>query len=102
MNREVAAPFTKSKVMEIKDTFRNNILAADLGLGVHYQTLLCDCDYALSVSFGWEQHLFLNQNQMWRIVIQQGNLAPDLNNIYHQRRGDLSTNGWTLRVTFDF
>ncbi|MDN3507279.1 MAG: Lpg1974 family pore-forming outer membrane protein [Simkaniaceae bacterium] len=101
-NREVATPFSKSKVMEIKDTFRSNVLVADLGIGIHYQTLLCDCDYALAVAFGWEQHLFLNQNQMWRIVLQEGSADIDKNNIYHQRRGDLSTNGWTLRVTFDF
>ncbi|NGX27180.1 MAG: hypothetical protein K940chlam6_01113 [Chlamydiae bacterium] len=102
MTREVGSPFSKNKVMEIKDSFRNEVLIADLGIGIHYQTLLCDCDYALAVSLGWEQHLFLNQNQMWRIMIHQGDPTASKNNIYNQRRGDLSTQGWTLTVAFDF
>jgi hypothetical protein len=102
MNRRVQTPFSKSKVMEIEDFFRNNVMIVDLGIGVQYQTLLCDCDYALAVSLGWEQHFFPSQNQLWRIVLLEGTQANEINNIYHQRRGDLSTNGWTLRVTFDF
>ncbi len=100
-NRKAESPFLKSKVLDIKDSFRTGVLVADLGIGVQYLSLLCDCDYALAVSFGWEQHLFLNQNQMWRIVIQEG-ADGELNNIYQQRRGDLSTQGWTLAITFDF
>ena len=101
-NRQTAIPFVKTKVLEAKDSFRNTVLMLDLGLGVEYSALLCDCDYALAVSFGWEQHLFLHQNQLWRITPQQGRSSGDINTIYHQRRGDLSTQGWTLKVVFDF
>jgi len=101
-DRQTVTPFDKIKVLEAKDSFKTTSLFVDLGLGLSYSVLLCDCDYGLAVSFGWEQHLFLHQNQMWRVVPQEGSTSSDLNNIYHQRRGDLSTQGWTLKLVFDF
>ncbi len=101
-NREAESPFSKTKILETKDFFRATRLMTDLAFGVQYSTLLCDCQYALSTSLGWEQHLFLDFNQMWRVIPQQGSSSSDDNNIYHQRRGDLSTQGWTLTFVFDF
>jgi hypothetical protein len=101
-NRRTVDPFDKIKNLEAEDSFRTTSLFADVGLGISYTAILCDCDYALSVAFGWEQHLMMHQNQMWRVVPQEGSVDSDLNNIYHQRRGDLSTQGWTLKLVFDF
>ena len=100
--RDTTPPFEKVNVLESKNSFRTTTLIVDVGLGVEYAALFCDCNYGLAVSLGWEQHLFLHQNQMWRVVPQEGSSTNDINNIYHQRRGDLSTQGWTLKVVFDF
>ncbi len=101
-NRFAESPFSKTKTLEAKNSFRATRLMTDLALGIQYSTLLCDCQYALSASLGWEQHLFLDQNQMWRVVRRQGSFTTEEDNIYHQRRGDLSTQGWTLTFVFDF
>lgn len=104
MNRDTAAPFSKSKFFESKDTFRASRLVADLGLGIQWSSLFCDCQYGLTVKLGWENHLFLDQNQMWRVT-KVGYLddpSADYSNSFSQRRGDLDTQGWTLAVIFDF
>ena len=101
-NREAVSPFSKTKALETKDNFRATRWISDLALGVQYSALFCDCNYGLTVSLGWEQHLFLDQNQLWRVTPQQGSGTGDDNNIYDQCRGDLSTQGWTLTVVFDF
>lgn len=102
-NREVESPFTKEETMQVKDTVHVNTLAGDLGLGIEYRTLICDCEYGLAVSLGYEQHLFLDQNQLWRIeTIGATTADPASINSFTQRRGDLSTQGWTLKVVFDF
>ena len=74
----------------------------DIALGVRYAARFCECQYALAVSLGWEHHLFLDQNQMWRVVRNIDADEPSTSNIYHQRRGNLDTQGWTLSVVFDF
>lgn len=100
--REVTGSHAKSKILDLEESFRNNFLAADFSLGIQYLSLLCDCDYVLSVALGWESQLFLNQNQMWRIVATGFSGDPSTDNSYQQSRGDLSTQGWTLKVVFDF
>jgi len=103
MNRSSAAPFSKQKIFESTDTFRASRLVADLGLGIQWSSLFCDCQYGLTVKLGWENHLFLDQNQMWRVPREGDtfNSFVNLNN-FVQRRGDLDTQGWTLAVIFDF
>ena len=101
-NRAAVSPFSKTKVLETKDNFRATRWISDLVLGVQYSALFCDCNYGFTVSLGWEQHLFLDQNQMWRVTPRQGSISGEDNNIYNQSRGDLSTQGWTLTVVFDF
>ena len=100
-NRLAVAPFTKEKILETDDGFRASRLATDLSLGIQYASLFCKCQYGIMIRFGWEQHLFLDQNQMWRVVKDVDDAQP-LNNIFHQRRGDLDTQGWTLTFRFDF
>lgn len=101
-SRAAVAPFDKTKLLETKSSFKATRLFSDLGLGVQYSTLLHNCDYGFTVALGWEQHLLLDMNQMWRVVPRQGSVSSEDNNIYHQRHGDLSTQGFTLTVVFDF
>lgn len=99
--RQIEAPFSKAPVLEAKNAFRAGNLQFDFAIGLAYSALLCDCDYALAVFLGYEQHLFLNQNQLWSIVPSKKE-GFGLNNNYAKRKGDLSTQGWTLKLVFDF
>ena len=82
-------------------------LPVDLGLGVQWSALVCDCKYGLLLALGWEQHTFFHQNQLWRVNRIGGlNAGALLNNsgenVHYQRRGNLSTRGVTLKGKFTF
>lgn len=104
-NRLLTAPFTKNKFTEAYDSFKVGRFIADLGLGVEWSSLFCDCEYGLTVSLGWEGHLFLNQNQMWKLNNRgpSATLGVPINVVQIDKvRGDLLTQGWTLAVKFEF
>lgn len=97
------SPFDKVKRNEVTDSIRVSRAILDLGLGVEWFGLFCDCSYGLGVRLGWEQHLFFHQNPMW--VPQQwvdfG--STNVSQVFElQRAGTLATGGWTLKVQFDF
>ncbi len=96
-NRIASAPFTKTKILDTEESFRASRFVADLALGIQWSSLFCDCQYGLAVKLGWENHIFLDQNQLWRV-----NPKLDGINIFSQRRGDLDTQGVTLTFVFDF
>jgi hypothetical protein len=109
-NRGASDLHVKVLIADAKNSFRASRGAADLALGLQWQTMFCDCAYGFSVALGWEHHLFFDQNQLWRVVrigdIFDGGGGAAVNltgeNVYHERRGDLDTQGWTLTVKFDF
>ncbi len=112
-NRQASTPHYKSSILETHESFRASRAMLDLALGIQWGGLFCDCKYGITVNLGWEHHLFFDQNQMWRVVrigdtpATDPSQAPTLpnnsgENVYHQRRGDLDTQGWTLTVKFDF
>jgi len=107
-NRNAASPHEKVKILDTTESFRASRAILDLGLGVQWSTLFCACSYGLTVQLGWEQHLFFDQNQMWRVVRigdeAQGGAGVNNTgeNVFHQRRGNLDTQGWTLRFMFEF
>ena len=106
-NRQAAGSHLKAKVVDASYSFRASRAMFDLGLGIQWAGMFCDCQYGFLISLGWEHHLFMDQNQMWRVVrigdsataVQPNNTGE---NVFHQRRGDLDTQGVTLRVKFDF
>lgn len=107
--REASTSFSKNTFFETKDSFRATRLAVDLGLGIQWSALFCDCQYAFTAKLGWENHLFLDQNQMWRVtkILGSSGATPNFDNglpqnVYGQSRGDLDTQGWTLTLVFDF
>jgi len=100
--RGTESPFNKDKLLETSNSFHSTKMIADFAFGLQWSSLICDCKYGLLVALGYEQHLFFDQNQLWRIAIVQGNETEEFNNIYQQGRGDLSTQGWTLSAGFDF
>ncbi len=121
--REASSPHTKIKILETEESFRASRAMLDLGLGIQWATLFCDCQYGFTIQLGWEQHLFFHQNQLWRVnrMIGQPEVFYDFydiymddvdlpddfpndtgENVYYQRRGTLDTQGWTLKVQFQF
>ena len=105
--RQATGPFTKHRILEATEKFRASRAIVDLGLGIQWSTLFSDCKYGIRVALGFEQHLFYHQNQLWRVVRNGGNNGSGIinntgENIFHQRRGNLSTEGWTLTGNFYF
>jgi len=106
-NRHAAGNHDKVKILETHESFRASRAMLDLALGLQWATLFCDCKYGFTVQLGWEHHMFFNQNQMWRVVriddtFDFGIPNDSGENVFHQRRGSLDTQGWTLSVRFDF
>jgi len=105
--REAASPYNKIKILETEESFHASRAMLDLGLGIQWHSLFCDCQYGFTVQLGWEQHLFFHQNQLWRV----NRIGDDIltkfpndsgENVFFQRRGTLDTQGWTLKVQFEF
>ncbi|NGX59911.1 MAG: hypothetical protein KR126chlam3_01071 [Chlamydiae bacterium] len=102
-NRLAEIPFSKTKVLESTNTFRASRFVADFTLGVQWSSLLCDCKYAFAAKLGWENHLFFDQNQLWKVrkLEYPGDPSTE-DNTYQNSRGSLDTQGWTLTFVFDF
>lgn len=109
-NHEAIPPFHKTRIMDVGSDFRKSSPMLDLALGIQWGGLFCECQYGITVNLGWEQHIFFHQNQFWRNnqMALAGDFQtdadpnPNSHNSYHQRRGDLTTQGVTLTVVFEF
>lgn len=107
-NNTLGSPnFTKTPILEIEEGFHSTKAMTDLELGVEWTTMFSDCNYGFTLGLAWEHHMFFNQNQLWRINrLGASGTTPQPNNsgsnAFLKRRGDLSTQGWTLTATFDF
>lgn len=106
--REASSPFNRTNIMELDNDFRSTKAIVDLTLGIQYSTMFCDCSYRFTIGLGWENHMFFNQNQLWRVNrILGADQSTDFpnnkgENAFIQSRGDLSTQGWTLQAKFEF
>ncbi len=116
--RLARTPHSITNILDTRESFRASRPILDLGLGVKWSTMFCSCKYGFSAMLGWEQHMFFDQNQMWRVnrvgTTEPGpdnptdytanppvlNLSGD--NILQQRRGTLETQGWTLTFKFEY
>jgi hypothetical protein len=107
-NRKAVAAHDKTVILETKESFRASRAIVDLGLGIQWSTMFCDCQYGFTVALGWEQHLFFHQNQMWRVNriwdFTDDGQPPNNSgeNVFFQRRGTLDTHGVTLKLQFEF
>ncbi|MDN3506071.1 MAG: Lpg1974 family pore-forming outer membrane protein [Simkaniaceae bacterium] len=101
--RLAVSPYTKTEILDAKSHFRASRAIIDLALGIQWSALICDCQYGILARLGWESHLFLHQNQMWRVV-RIGDTANQTQgqNVFHHRRGTLDTQGITLALEFLF
>lgn len=104
--RLAVTPFSKTPVLETKNHFRAGRAILDLGLGLQWETMFCDCKYGFLAALGYEQHTFFDQNQFWRVVRVGGSGSALPNNsgqnVHHENSGNLSTSGWTLRFALNF
>ena len=103
----MVSPFSKTKILETEGSFRASRAILDLGLGIQWAAMFCDCKYGLAAMLGWEQHVFFHQNQLWRVQRLGGTNGSSLvnntgENALSQSRGSLDTQGWTLRLNFQF
>ena len=100
-------PFNKIQILKTKNDFRCSRGVWNALLGVQYKALVCDCKYGVSASLSWEQNIFFNQNQLWRVdrELVTALLNPYNNtgkNAFYQKKGDLDTNGLTLNFQFAY
>lgn len=100
-NREARANFEKTRILETEDSFRASRFTTDLALGLQWSTMFCGC-YGFTLGVGWEQHMFFDQNQLWRVNRIGSTNGTGGENVYAQSRGDLDTQGWTVTVRFEF
>ena len=108
-NRLAESPFSKTHVVDTKDSFRACRAIADMLLGIQYSTMFREETFGFMISLAWEQHVFFNQNQMWRVnrvgdatATEDAATAGLGENVFMQRRGDLTTQGVTLTATLVF
>lgn len=110
------SPHSVANILSASESLRASRAILDMALGVQYKTMFCSCKYGLTASLGWEQHMFFDQNQLWRVNRVGASATPntpttglnalDLNvsgsNVFHENRGSLETQGWTLAVRLDY
>lgn len=105
-NRLSISPHTLINTLSSKERFRVSRAILDYGFGLQWSRHFFQCTYAFTTQIGWEQHIFFDQNQLWRVNrvgAEQQNFPNNTGqNIFSQTRGTLTTGGWTLSFTFEF
>ena len=81
---------------DAKDFFHVDRVITDVILGIRYDYMFCDDRYHLGVQVGWEHHIYWGQNQFQRFV---GTRMPG---IFVANQGDLTLQGFSAEVRFDF
>jgi Legionella pneumophila major outer membrane protein precursor len=79
------------------DDFKQNIANMELLLGIGWGTLFCKQQYRFSLRAAYEFHQWWNVNHMRRLFSSTTWSAND-----KVSRGDLTLNGVSIRVMFDF
>ena len=89
-------------ILDISDQWRTSRFIGDLAVGIRYEHLFEDKEFKFTGSFGWENHIFFDQNNFKHFVTNITGAdvltwtIPDWDN------NNLSTQGWTLSLRFDF
>ena len=82
-------------LMNVKRDADNIVVAADLALGLQWDYLFSRDRFHVGVKVGWEFDMFFDQNQLFNFV------GPGPGSLQVQR-DDLSFQGLTLGIRFDF
>lgn len=109
-----STPHNIADVLDTTESLRASRAMLDMGLGIQWSTMFCSCKYGLTAMLGWEQHMFFDQNQMWRVSrvgatpATESSTSDDVtlnltgDNVLQQRRGSLDTQGWTLTLRLEY
>lgn len=100
-------PFNGQKILSTSESFRADRASFDYSLGIQWATFFSECRYGFTLFLGWEEQIFFSQNQLWRVTRVGGTNETNTpnttgQNIFHQRRGDLSTQGVSLTAKLAF
>ncbi len=82
--------------VDMDNTYRISHPILDLMMGLRYDHMFCNDCFHLGIDLGWEHHIYFSQNQFPRFVddVSRGDIISN--------QGDLTFQGWTLAVRFDF
>lgn len=81
---------------DVKDSYHVSRAITDLAIGLQYDHMFFNDAFHLGIRAGWEHHMFFGQNQFLHFVDDQAS------GVFVANQGDLTYQGWTLNVRFDF
>lgn len=92
-------PFNDDNVIHYKDGWNIGRAVTDLALGLMWEHDFKH-NWGLGFNVGWEQHMFFDANQFWKVTRPGG---PDgFTQVFVHERGDLSFQGVTLGANIYF
>lgn len=92
-------PFADENILNYKDGWETGRAVTDLALGVMWEHDFRN-NWGIGFNVGWEQHLFFNANQFWKVSRTGG---PDgFTQGFSHERGDLSFQGVSLGANIYF
>lgn len=89
-------------LFDTHDFYHLNRFITDLSAGVRYDYLFCEERYHIGLQLGWETHLFFGQSQFQRFLAAPQGSSFSFPAEFIANQGDLSLNGLSLQVQFDF
>lgn len=84
---------------KLHETYHLGQAITDLALGLMWEHTF-KSDWRLAFNLGWDQHMFFNRNQFWRVTRPGG--GDGVTNDFSHERGDLSFQGISLGGRIDF
>jgi len=92
----VDAEGNKSVILNVGDFYHIGSMIQDAQIGIRFDWISCDECYHVGLDLGWEHHFFPGQNQFFNFTDNgaQGNFTGN--------DGDFATQGYFLKVRFDF
>jgi hypothetical protein len=105
-NGPIATTNPSNVILDVENNFHASRAIADLQVGIRWEHLFAESKNTVSVSLGWEQHIFWNQMEWMRFntLVNGPNTVQSVlpATTFSHDGGDLSTQGVTLGVRFDF
>jgi len=88
--------------LNVQEKFRVARATLDMSLGFLFERTFADDRFGLMVKLAWEQHMFFDQNQLMKFPTSSSVAGQNYSGLFVSSDGDLSTQGVTLSVGFDF
>ena len=80
---------TATTVINTKNNFHTVMPVMEMDIGLRWETWFSDDDYHFMIQAGWEEQIWINHNQLLALF-EQGS------------HGDMSLQGLTIKLRFDF